>query len=290
MATGDVERVLSFARRAEDLGFDGLFAFDHLFPPGAASDRPSLETYATLAAVAAVTSRATVGTLVTRASLRSAGMLAKQAVTLDDVSAGRFVLGIGAGDEIGRPEHDAFGLAYLGPPARREHLVETVRALRALFRGDPWPGGEHVPRIEGPLLPAPRTVGGPPVWIGGTSEGAVRVAAGEADGWNGWGLDVSTFAERARLLASASEGRRVEPSWGGAMVVGADASEAEGLVTARRERGLDQAWAGSAASAAGWLGELDRAGAAWAIVLAAGPADRIELMGERVLPAVKATA
>ncbi|MGH2589391.1 MAG: LLM class flavin-dependent oxidoreductase, partial [Actinomycetota bacterium] len=55
MTSGDAERVLSFARRAEELGFDGLFAFDHFFPPGAPSDRPSLEAYATLAAVAAVT-------------------------------------------------------------------------------------------------------------------------------------------------------------------------------------------------------------------------------------------
>lgn len=288
MASGDAGRVLAFARRAEELGFDGLFAFDHLFPPGAPSDRPSLEAFAMLAGVAAVTSRVAVGTLVARASLRSAGMLAKQAVTLDGLSAGRFVLGIGTGDEVSAAEHEAFGLAYLGPGVRREHLVETVRALRALFRGEPWAGGVHVPRIDGPLLPPPRTLGGPPIWIGGVSEGAVRVAAEEADAWNGWGLDPSTFAERARLLASRA-GRRIEPTWGGAMVVGADAAEAERLVAARRERGLEQAWGGSARSAVGWLRELERAGATWAIVLAAGPPDRIDLIGERVLPAIEAS-
>jgi alkanesulfonate monooxygenase SsuD/methylene tetrahydromethanopterin reductase-like flavin-dependent oxidoreductase (luciferase family) len=287
MATGDVERVLAFAQRAEDLGFDGLFAFDHLFPPGAPSDRPSLEAYATLAAVASSTSRVMIGTLVTRASLRSAGMIAKQATTLDDVSGGRFVLGIGTGDEIGRAEHEVFGLRYLAPTIRREHLIETLRAVRALFGGVPWPGGEHVHPIAGPLMPGPMRPGGPPIWVGGTSEGAVRVAAREADGWNGWGLALPMFAERTRLLAAESEGRAVEPTWGGAVVVGRDDTEAERLVADRRVRGLDQAWAGTSGEAAAWLAELRDAGATWAILLAAGPADRVGLIAERVLPKLR---
>jgi alkanesulfonate monooxygenase SsuD/methylene tetrahydromethanopterin reductase-like flavin-dependent oxidoreductase (luciferase family) len=291
MATGDVERVLGFAERAEDLGFDGLFAFDHLFPPGAPSDRPSLEAYATLAAVASRTSRVTIGTLVTRASLRSAGMIAKQATTLDDVSDGRFVLGIGTGDAIGRAEHEVFGLPYLPPTIRREHLTETVRAVRALLGGgERWPGGKHVRPIDGPLMPGPMRPGGPRIWVGGRSEGAVRVAAREADGWNGWGLAPPMFAERARLLAAESGGRAVDPTWGGAVVVGRDDAEAERLVADRRERGLDQAWAGTPGEAAAWLAELREAGATWAILLAAGPADRVGLIAERVLPALREVA
>src|SRR4029453_10360382 len=88
MFSGDAGRVLAFARRAGEGGFDGVFAFDHLFPPGASPDRPSLEAYATLTAVAAVTSRIDVGTLVTRATLRPAGLLAKLAAAVDDVSGG----------------------------------------------------------------------------------------------------------------------------------------------------------------------------------------------------------
>ena len=287
MATGDVERVLAFAGRAEELGFDGVFAFDHLFPAGAPPDRPSLEAFATLAAVCAVTSRIAFGTLVTRASLRSAGMLARQAATLDAMSGGRFVLGIGTGDAVGRPEHEVFGLPYLGPAVRRGHLAETIRAVRALFRGEPWPGGEHVPAIHGPLLPPPLTPGGPAIWVGGTSEGAVLLAAREADGWNGWGLSARVFAERSHLLAAEARGRAAQPTWGGAVVVGEDAAEADRLVRARRARGLDQAWSGSASAAIDWLGELRAAGATWAIVLPAGPTDRPELIGERVLPALR---
>lgn len=291
MATNDAGRVLSFARRAEELGFDGLFAFDHFFPPGASADRPSFEAYATLAAVAAVTDRVTIGTLVTRASLRSAGLLAKEATTLDDVTGGRFVLGIGTGDALSRAEHVAFGLPYLGPDVRRDHLIETVRATRSLFRGEAWPGGEHVPAIRGPLLPPPRTPGGPPVWIGGSSETAVRVAAREADGWNGWGLDAGSLAERVRLLRAEAAGRAVEATWGGTVVVGRDPEETERLVAERRERGrAADAFSGDVEAAAAWLARLADAGASWAVLLAAGGAGRMELLGERVLPLVAARA
>jgi alkanesulfonate monooxygenase SsuD/methylene tetrahydromethanopterin reductase-like flavin-dependent oxidoreductase (luciferase family) len=288
MASDDPARAPAFARRAEGLGFDGVFAFDHLFPPGAPADRPSSEAFATLAAVAAVTERITLGTLVARASLRSAGLLAKQAVTLDDAGGGRFVLGVGTGDAIGRAEHEAFGLAYLDPRERREHLRETVRAVRALFAGAGFDGGRHVPPIAGPLLPPSRTPGGPPLWVGGTSEAAVRLAAREADGWNGWGLPVSEFAARAELLASEAERDGVVATWGGAVVVGEDAAEADRVAERRRARGLQpDAFVGDAEGAAARLAELAAAGAAWAILLAAGGPGRLELVAERVLPRVR---
>lgn len=291
MASSDTERVVAFARDAEELGFDGLFAFDHFFPPGAPADRPSLEAYTTLAAVGTATARVGIGTLVTRASLRSAGLLAKQATALDDVSGGRFILGIGTGDRISRTEHAAFGLPPVGAEIRRRHLIETVRAVRALVRGEAWEGGEHVPAMSGPLLPPPRTPSGPPIWVGGTSLAMVRVAAREADGWNGWGLDVATFARRVALLRSEASGREVEATWGGAIVVGRTADEAEGLAEARRARGVsDDAFVGDVQGSADHLERLADAGAAWAIVLAAGARDRMELIGERVLPLVATRA
>lgn len=291
MATDDAERVLSSAHRAEELGFDGVFAFDHLFPPGAPPDRPSFEAYASLAAVAAATSRIAIGTLVTRASLRSAGLLAKQAAAIDDVSGGRFVLGIGTGDAVSKQEHVVFGLPYLERDDRRSHLTETVRAARALFRGERWPGGEHVPAIEGPLLPPPRTPGGPPVWIAGESDAVARIAAREADGWNGWGLDVETFASRARTVREESAGRPVEPTWAGTVVVGRDADETHRLVAARRDRGRPpDAFAGDVDAVTAWLARLAEAGATWAILLAAGGRDRIELIGEEVVPLLAARA
>lgn len=287
LTSTDPEGVLAFARRAEDLGFDGLFAFDHLFPPGAPSDRPSAEAYASLAAVAAVTRGVAIGTLVTRASLRSASLLAKQAVTLDDIAEGRFVLGIGTGDSLSKAEHEAFGLPYLEPNERRQHLVETVRAIRALFRGEAWGGGDHVPAMRGPLLPAPRRSGGPPIWIGGRSPAAVRLAAAVADGWNGWNMDVETFADRASLLRNEPHGQGVEATWAGAVVVGRTTEEADDLEAKRRARGItDDAFVGDIEGATEWLGRVAGSGATWAILLAAGGWDRVELVAERLLPRV----
>ncbi|MGH2671507.1 MAG: LLM class flavin-dependent oxidoreductase [Actinomycetota bacterium] len=290
MSSSEAGLIPVLARHAEELGFDGLFAFDHLFPPRAPSDRPSLEAYATVAAVAAVTSRVRIGTLVTRASLRPAGLLAKQAAALDDISGGRFVLGIGTGDEASKAEHDVFGLPYLGREARRAHLIETVRAVRALFAGEAWPGGEHVPAMRGPLLPRARP-GGPPIWIGGESETVARIAASEADGWNGWAMDEETFAARVRLLRAEAVGRPVEPTWAGPVVVGRDSQDADWIVAARRERGsMQESFAGDLGATAGWLERLAEAGASWAILLAVGGADRIDVIGEGLLPRITVRA
>lgn len=286
--SGDPAKVVAFARDAEELGYDGVFAFDHFFPPGAASDRPSLEAFSMLAAVAAATTRITVGTLVTRASLRPAGLLAKLAASLDDLSGGRMVLGIGTGDPIDRPEHDAYGLTYYEKAERRPHLVETVRGVKALLRGQAWAGGEWVPEVRGPLLPAPRTPGGPPVWIGGFADAVVRLAATEADAWNGWGMSIPEFATKADLLrrAAAEAGRKAEATWAGIVVVGRDEDEAGEMLNQRFHRNMleTNVWAGSAHSLVWWLEGLGTAGATWAVLVPAGPSDRVEMIAEEVFP------
>lgn len=283
--SGDPERVASFAQRAEALGYDGVFAFDHFFPPGAPTDRPSLEAFASLSAVAAATERVAVGTLVTRASIRPAGLLAKMAAGVDDISGGRMVLGIGTGDPIDKPEHQAYGLTYLEKGERREHLVETVRAVKTLFAGSPWPGGGRIPPVSGPLLPRPATPGGPPVWVGGFADEVVRIAAREADAWNGWGMSIPEFARKANLLREAAEGRDVAATWAGIVLVGEDEDDASRLLEARHRKGLleTNVWSGSVRSLAGWLDGLDGAGASWVVLVAAGPGDRIELIAEHAL-------
>jgi alkanesulfonate monooxygenase SsuD/methylene tetrahydromethanopterin reductase-like flavin-dependent oxidoreductase (luciferase family) len=291
MFSGDPAKVLSAARATEELGFDGVFAFDHFFPPGAPPDRPALEAFTTLAAVAAATDRVALGTLVTRAVLRPAGMLAKLASTIDLISNGRMILGLGTGDPIDRPEHEAFGFPNLSVRERRDHLAETISALKRLFHGEPFGGGEHIPAMHGPLVPPPVRRGGPPIWIGAQSDHVVRLAGSMADGWNGWGLGPEEFGRKAGLLAdeAAAGGREVEASWAGIVLVGEDQAEAARLVEARAAKGTTDgvAWAGPADRFAEYLRDLAHAGASWAIMVLAGPPGRRELLAERVLPALR---
>jgi alkanesulfonate monooxygenase SsuD/methylene tetrahydromethanopterin reductase-like flavin-dependent oxidoreductase (luciferase family) len=283
MFSGDPQKVLAAAREGEALGYDGVFAFDHFFPPGAPGDRPALEAFTTLAAVATVTERVTLGTLVVRASVRPLGLLAKQASWLDAMSGGRFVLGIGTGDPIDRPEHEAYGIPELDKTERREHLEEALVALRALFDGGTYPGGRLVPALDGPLLPPARV----PMWVGAQADPVVRIAARLADGWNAWGLEPEPLRRKVELLREAAEGRDVVPTWAGIVLAGADRPETEELVRRRRERGLDDdAWTGSAEELAAYLRSLEAAGAEWAVLVLAGPADRRALIAERVLPLV----
>jgi alkanesulfonate monooxygenase SsuD/methylene tetrahydromethanopterin reductase-like flavin-dependent oxidoreductase (luciferase family) len=287
MFTDDAKKVLSFAHRAEELGYDGVFAFDHFFPPGTSPERPSLEAFTTLSAIAASTKRVSVGTLVARAVIRPAGLLAKMAASIDALAGGRTIVAIGSGDKIDEPEHHAFGLPQPRLTERRAILEETVRAVQALFVGDVWPGGDHVPRLTGPLVPPPSTPGGPPVWIGGRSSAVVEIAARVADGWNGWGVPLEEFAAKVETLRAAAGSRSVEATWAGVALVGETDHDARELLEARRVNSPIEAdlWTGSAEAFAEHLGRLEALGATWAIVQASGPADRIDVIAEKAIPA-----
>ena len=287
--SGDAGKVMDAARDAEALGYDGVFGFDHFFPPGASSDQPSLEVFTSLAAVGASTERISVGTLVTRSVLRPPGMIAKLASTIDLVTGGRMILAIGTGDPINRAEHDAFGFPSPDAQERREHLAETVAAVRALFRGESYVGGTRVSAIDGPLVPPPARAGGPPVWVGGVSDEMVRIAGTLADGWNGWGIGLDRFRKKAELLdeSAASLGREVDATWAGVVVVGEDEEEARAMSDERKERGVfGDAFSGSAERFGEFLSGLAEAGAAWAVLMLAGTAERRTLVAERVLPSL----
>jgi alkanesulfonate monooxygenase SsuD/methylene tetrahydromethanopterin reductase-like flavin-dependent oxidoreductase (luciferase family) len=279
----DAARALEFAARAVDLGYDGLFAADHLFPPMGPAF-PSLEAFSTLSAVAALHPGVTVGTLVTRVTLRPAGMLAKQAAALDHLSGGSAVIALGTGDKISIPEHESFGFPFAPIAERRLLLEETVRALKDLFAGRPWPGGDHVPPMAGPLLPPPIRPGGPPVWVGGIADAAVDIAARVADGWNGWGLDADAFAAKAERLRAG--GRDVLATWGGIAVVGEDRADLERLLASRADRGLSagDAWTGTAQELRAFADRLADGGCGYAIFLPGGPPDRLDLIARTLLP------
>jgi len=274
MFTADVSRPLAAAARAADAGYDGVFAPDHLFPPGAPG-RPALEPFAVLAAVAALHPGLHVGTLVTRASLRPAGILAKQAAALDQMSGGQAILGLGAGDSVSKPEHEAFGIPFASTLDRVAILEETLDALRALFGGEPWAGGAHVPAIAGPLLPP----GDPELWVGGRSDEVIAVAARSADAWNGWAMDAEGFEGAAGDLRQLAGGRPVAPTWGGIALVGTDEGDLERLREERRARGLSMdVWQGSADNFRSFAERLAEADCSWMIVLPVGGDDRLDVV------------
>ena len=176
-------------------GYDAVFAPDHLFPPGAPV-APALEPFAFLAAVAARHPELHVGTLVSRASLRPAGILAKQAAALDQISGGRGILGLGAGDSVSKAEHEAFGIPFPSVSDRIALLAETVGAMRRLFVGETLEGGPTCRRSPGPC--SPRAIRR--VWVGGRSRSVIAVAARSADAWNGWAMDAEGFEAAAAEL------------------------------------------------------------------------------------------
>ncbi len=276
MFTDDAERPLAAAARAARAGFEGVFAPDHLFPPGAPG-RPALEPFAILAAVAARHPDLHVGTLVSRASLRPTATLAKQAAALDAMSGGRAILGLGAGDSVSRAEHAAFGIPFAPAAERVALLEETVAAMRALFSGAAWEGGAHVPALAGPLLPP----GHPELWVGGRSHEVIATAARSADAWNGWAMEADRFAEAVRELRRVADGRTVSPTWGGIALVGRDAADLERLRAERSARGLSMdVWQGESPALRTFADRLQEMGCSWIVVLPVGGADRIEVVAE----------
>jgi alkanesulfonate monooxygenase SsuD/methylene tetrahydromethanopterin reductase-like flavin-dependent oxidoreductase (luciferase family) len=280
--TADPARPLAVAARAAAAGFDGVFAPDHLFPPvfypPSGPDRPALETFSVLAAVAALHPDVRVGTLVARVTLRPPGILAKQAAALAAMSRGGAILALGTGDRASAPEHETFGIDLPSAAERIALLDETVQALGALFHGEGYAGGEHVPALAGPLLPA----GAAERWVGGRSDRVLAVAARSADAWNGWGLDVDAFGAAASRLRALADGRDVPPTWGGIALVGSDRADLERLVAERvaAGRSLDGIWTGTSSELRAFVDALGGHGATWFVVLPVGPDDRLDVIAD----------
>lgn len=174
------------ARAAEAAGVDSLWTWDHLLADEGPSDQPILEGWSILAAWAAVTSRATLGLLVAGNTFRNPGLTAKQAVTLDHLSGGRAVLGLGGG-WLER-EHDAFGLEFGSSVGERlDRLDEAAMLVRRLLDGEQVTHEGRFYRMRDALV-RPRPVQGRlPLLIGGRGRTkTLRTAARYADGWNIW--------------------------------------------------------------------------------------------------------
>jgi alkanesulfonate monooxygenase SsuD/methylene tetrahydromethanopterin reductase-like flavin-dependent oxidoreductase (luciferase family) len=161
------------ARRAEDAGFDGVWLWDHLRGGGAAGPAPVPECWTVLSALAEVTSRVTLGPLVLNVANRPAGVLANMAATLQEISGGRLLLGLGAGGSRATPyaaEQDAIGHRVGTDTERRRELEQAIVRIRALWAGDP----------PGYLRPSPP----PSIIVGGFGPRMAELAGRLGDGFN----------------------------------------------------------------------------------------------------------
>ena len=223
--TGDAGAFRSGARRAADLGFDSLWVFDHLWPLGGDRDRPILESWSTLGYLAEMTEDITIGTLVTRASLRHPVLLAKAAATVAAVAPGRLVVALGSGDDLNQAENQAFGASYFTGAERMEHLVATVTLLQKYLQGDVVTLAERFASVSN-LPPSPAVEPVPPVWLGGRSPELLDLAGRLAGGWNGWGANLDAFAEDAAKVGAMAGDRAFEISWAGQVILGATDADA----------------------------------------------------------------
>jgi probable F420-dependent oxidoreductase len=171
----------AMAQAAEESGFDSIWVGDHLLfrDPGVGSRGP-WEAWSVLPALAAVTERVELGPLVASTSFHNPAMLAKKAATVDEVSGGRLILGLGAGwNEV---EYRAFGFPFDHRVDRFEEAFTIIRTLLREGRVDFSGRWYQAPDCE--LLPRPsRRI---PILVGTTSDRMLRIAARYADAWNSW--------------------------------------------------------------------------------------------------------
>jgi alkanesulfonate monooxygenase SsuD/methylene tetrahydromethanopterin reductase-like flavin-dependent oxidoreductase (luciferase family) len=170
------------AQAAELAGFHGVAGMDHLAPPGAEAT-PMFEAMLTSSWLASQTTDLHVGSLVLCDSFRHPAVLAREAVTIDHASGGRFELGIGWGSVTS--EFETYGIGSTEPKFRVGRLKESLEIMTALWRGEPVDyEGEHF-SLRGALLqPTPLRDGSIPIVIGGAGRKTMQLVATYADWWN----------------------------------------------------------------------------------------------------------
>jgi probable F420-dependent oxidoreductase len=198
------------ARAAEESGFDSIWVGDHLLYRGDGGvERGPWEAWTLLAALAASTERVSLGPLVACAAFHPPGLLAKMAATIDEISAGRFVLGLGAGWNA--EEFAAFGVPFDHRVSRFAEAFEIVRGLlegeRVTLGGRFWQADDAV------LLPLPRSR--PTLMVGSNGPRMLRLTLPHVDAWNTWydgyGNSAEGFAALNEVISAAARDAGRDP-------------------------------------------------------------------------------
>jgi alkanesulfonate monooxygenase SsuD/methylene tetrahydromethanopterin reductase-like flavin-dependent oxidoreductase (luciferase family) len=208
----------TWERAGEFAAFDAGWISDHLSNASQQRGGVAFEAFTTLAALAHRVPGRWLGVAVASATFRHPALLAKAATVLDNVTGGRFILGVGAGWHEG--EHDAFGISLPPLPERFDRLESTLRVLEALFGPEAAPGrgvslgDPHVPLRGATNEPAPVRPGGPMIWLGGQRPRGIGLAVRFAEGWPMPGNrpgDVPYFAQKREEIRRALEAAGRDP-------------------------------------------------------------------------------
>ena len=210
---GDVERTLRYAVRAEECGFDTVTVPDHLFHPltDVFLTKPPWDAFAVLAAIAVQTERVRLMPAVADSVRRHPAVLAHMAATLDHLSRGRMILGLGAGE--------AYNVVPLAdsrwdrPYARFREALALIRALWASTREEPVSFEGEYFNVEGAhqsLKPVQQP--GPPIYVGGYGPRMRSLTGAEGDGWVPWIYSAEAYREDLRLIQESARRAGRDPS------------------------------------------------------------------------------
>src|SRR3989442_4270195 len=198
------EEQWQLVRRAEELGLDSVWTGDHL-----SFHNPIYESVTLLASYASITRRIKIGTAVYLLALRAPAVAAKAAATLDVLSGGRLIFGVGVGGENPK-EFELVGVPHRERGAR---VSEGIDVVRTLWRDTPATFKGRFTEFESVSIdPKPVQKPGPPIWIGGRSDAALARAGRQGDGWVSYVVQPERYAQSLDKIRSAAAvaGRKLE--------------------------------------------------------------------------------
>ena len=274
------------AQAAEVAGFRGIAGMDHIAPPGAEAT-PMFEAMITNAWLAAQTTDLHIGSLVLCDSFRHPVVLAREAVSIDHASNGRFELGIGWGSVAS--EFEAYGIGSTEPRVRVSRLKESLEIMTALWRGEPVDyEGEHFTLRGAVIKPTPLLDGKIPIVIGGAGRRTMELVAAHADWWNVHVSILDKFDEMRPLAGPARASLQVQVAFVGP----GRESEREDVDTAARRRFWGGHVLGNASELVDYFGALAERGVERAYVWFTdfAPAETLEAFGQKVIEEVSPRA
>jgi probable F420-dependent oxidoreductase len=191
------EEQWDLARRVEALGYDSIWTGDHI-----AFHNPLYESLTLLASYASITRRIRLGTAVYLLALRHPTVAAKITSTLDVLSGGRLIFGVGVGGENPK-EFEACGVPHRERGAR---VTEGIEVVRTLWRDAPATFKGRFTQFEGvSLAPRPVQQPGPPIWVGGRSDAALDRAGRQGEGWVSYVVQPERYARSVQRIRAAAE-------------------------------------------------------------------------------------